>query len=274
MMKSVTTTTNKALRPYWQLASLWGVDAALAAVCWSIFLGVGFQVHILTPCPVVGVFSAVWLVLLCVRLGKAIAGGDIRNADYYRSHLAAMIVIILAVILAITWILLCVAGRLILDFASVPFLMFILAFVPLLSRSPQYRTISLSAALVFTIAIPSHYFAFFASPLQMLLNTPLWLLIVVFYIFSSMRRQERDAAERTTVVYSAALLVFFLFSLWYLSKSPEFLHSIYLAIAVSIACLHILGRLRKYMSEDAWYAIGWPLMAIPPLLGIFAFAPN
>ncbi len=274
MMKSVTTSTNKALRPYWQLASLWGVDAALAAVCWSIFLGVGFQVPILTPWPVVGVFAAVWLVLLGVRLIKALAGGDIWNADYYRSHLAAMIVIMLAVILAISWILLCVAGRLILDFATVPFLMFILAFLPLLSRSPQYRAMCLSGALVFTCAIPSHYFAFFVSPLQMLLNTPLWLLIIVFFMFTSLRRQGEDSAERGTVAYSACLMVFFLFSVWRLSESPEFLHSIYLAIAVSIVCLHILARLRKYMSADAWYAIGWPFMAIPPLLGIFTFAPN
>lgn len=270
----MTNAPNKALRPYWQLVSLWGVDAALAAVCWSIFLGVGFQVPILTPCPVVAVFSAVWLVLLGVRLIKAVAGGDIRNADYYRSHLAAMVVIILAVILAISWILLFVAGRMILDFACVPFVILLMAFVPLLSRSLQYRTICLSAALVFTCAIPSHYFAFFASPLQMVLNTPLWLLIIVFFMFSSMRRQERDSAERGMVAYSVGLMVFFLFCIWYLTESPDFLHSIYLTIAVSIVCLHILGRLRKYMSEDAWYAIGWPMMTLPPLLGIFAFAPN
>ncbi len=270
----MTTSPNKALRPYWQLASLWGVDAALAAVCWSIFLGVAFQVSILTPSPVVGVFSAVWLVLLGVRLFKAIVGGDIRNADYYRSHLAAMVVIILAVILAITWILLCVAGQSILDFASVPFLILLLAFVPLLSRSPQYRTICLSAALVFTLAVPSHYFAFFASPLQMLLNAPLWLLIIVFFMFSSMRRQDYESAERSMVVYSVSLMVFFLYCIWYLTESPEYLHSMYLTIAVSIVSLHILGRLRKYMSEEAWYAIGWPMMALPPLLGIFAFAPN
>lgn len=270
----MTTAPNKALRPYWQLASLWGVDAALAAVCWSIFLGVGFQVRILTPCPVVAVFSAVWLVLLGGRLIKAIAGSDIRNADYYRSHLAAMVVIILAVILAISWILLFVAGRMILDFAAVPFLIFLLAFVPLLSRSPQYRAVCLSAALVFTCAIPAHYFAFFASPLQMLLNTPLWLLIVVFFMFSSIRRQMHDSAERSTVAYSGGLMVFFLFSLWRLTESPEYLHSIYLTVAVSIVSLHILGRLRKYMSAEAWYAIGWPLMALPPLLGIFAFSQN
>ena len=76
------------------------------------------------------------------------------------------------------------------------------------------------------------------------------------------------------VVYSVSLIVFFLYCIWYLAESPEYLHSMYLTIAVSIVSLHILGRLRKYMSEEAWYAIGWPMMALPPLLGIFAFAPN
>lgn len=228
----------------------------------------------LTVGPLLLLSATVWLCKMVSRLSRALSGQPVRYADYYRSHLAPMVPLFLAVLLAIFWTLFFRVGQYLLWFAFLPFIMLGTSGFPGLRRLPCFSAFFLSAAFVFACAAPAYYYSFSLSPLSMLMSSPLWVLVCVVLLFYNIRSRGTGGSAVGSVFQSICLLLIFVYCLLGLLRDPSYTHGFYLTIAAAVACLQALSRARSRLREDVWYAIGWPLLALPALLGIIVFAPE
>ena len=261
-----------AYRSWWQLFSLWGADAALAALCWGLLIAAHHKIIMLTIEPMMVLSSLVWLVVMIARLRRALSDEGMRDADYYRSHVAAMGLLIAAVAMTTLWILFFRVGQSMLNFISVPLFFVLLRYVPLLRKVAGYRVFCVSAAFVFCCAAPAYYFSFFQVPLRMLMSTHLWLMEGIVYLFL-LEREPSDGVAYG-VVRSVCLLLLFLFCVRQVVVGPQYMRGMYVTLCTAAACLHVYGKLRKRLEGSSWYALGWTFMALPALLGLTVFVPD
>ena len=261
-----------AYRSWWQLFSLWGADAALAALCWGLLIAAHHKITVLTIEPLLVLSSLVWLVVMIDRLRGAVSDDGVREAGYYRAHLAAMGVLVAAVAMTTIWMLLFRVGQYMLNFISVPLFFVLLGYVPLLRKVAGYRVLCASASFVFCCAAPAYYYSFFQVPLRMLLSAPLWLLVGIVHLF--LLERDPSGGAVSGVFRSICLLLLFLFCVRQVAVAPQYMRGMYITLCTAAACLHVYSALRKRLTASDWYAIGWTFMALPALLGLFAIVPG
>ena len=256
---------------YWQLPALWGLDVALCALCWGVLVAAHYGITMITTGPLLVLSSTVWLVVMAGRLTKACGGQKMMSADFYRRNLVPLLPLFLAVLGATWWMLFFRVGQYLLYFGLIPFLMLGVSRFPLLYRIPGFSLFFKSAAFAFACAVPTFYYSFYLSPLQMWQSTPLWMLAGLFFLFHVERGRAASGMGGVQVFCLAAV---FGFSMFRMIHAPAGVSSWYLILCMAVAGLHMLFRLRTRLSEEAWYALGWPVMTVPALLGIVAFAPE
>ncbi|MDO5472264.1 MAG: hypothetical protein Q4F35_02905 [Akkermansia sp.] len=270
----VNESTRSCIRPIWQLFSLWGLDVVFAALCWSVVIAAHFKITMLTVEPLLVVCALIWFVVMYGRMSRALKSEQAYESKYYRSHLAPLVPIGLAVVLAAGWILFFHVGKYFIYFLLLPFLPIAMSTAPLLRRCSLFILLFSSMGFVFACAAPAYFYSYSYTPLSMLFSAPLWVMVGMFFLFGAERHKRGDTSMLRSVMKHVCLLSLFLVCCIKLGSSPAYIRGFYITITAALAALHVLSRLRKRLPENVWSAIGWTMMALPALLGILIFAPE
>lgn len=274
----VRTIEQKMIKPWWMLPALWGLDVALAALCWGVMIAALFGISLLTFGPLLLLFGMVWSYTLTTRVLRALMGRDVYFADYYRGHAFLMLIVALCVLLATLWLLFFNVGQYLISFFIIPLVVILAAHIPVLKKVPFYRELALSAGFVFSCAVPAYFYSFIYSPLHMVFNSHLWCLICLFFLFNVERYKplNGEAGEKALVWVQAGVLLLFLPCVYKVLAPGEDLyeHHFYGAICIAAAGLHFISSCRKKISPPVWYAFCWLSMGVPALLGVLLYAPE
>ncbi len=259
--------------PWWLIVQLWGLDAPAAALCWGLAFARLSGIPMITSGPLLLLAAAVWLVTIASRLyGAARQRGWYTR--FYRSHLAPMALLLLAVAAATLWMLFFHVGRILLLYTYKPLILLILGFLPYFDHTKALRGFFLSSAFALACAVPAAFFSMLMSPLELWTYAPVWYLAILIFLFYLVRcswQMEEAEARKRGLIVSVGLVPLFLFCLLSAGTAPAFERPLCLTIAMGAACLELLVRLRPNLSQDALFSIGWLTMALPPLLGVVIF---
>ncbi len=251
-----------------RLLTLWGADVAVASLCWCVFVAEHLRITMLTVGPLVVLSASIWLVVMLGRIVAALGGRTAGNAAYYRSHLAPLLPVWVAVLCATLWMLFFRVGQSLLHFGILPLCFLGAARFPLLRHLREYVAWCCACAFVFACAAPAYYYSFSLSPLHVVRSTPLWLLAAVFFLFFSERQREACAEGVRGVLTVICHLLLFACCVNLAVREPSYMRVFYVSLSMSVAVLHVLSRLRSRLPEITWYALGWSLLALPALVGI------
>lgn len=185
-----------------------------------------------------------------------------------------MLLLGLGTLLASVWMLFFYVGQYLINFAMVPLMLVALAYLPGVGR--VLRLFCSAAAFVFACAAPASFFSFLMSPLQMLFSPQLWCLICLFLLFNIERRQCQGGQAKAipSFLVTLGLLALFLSCCFFAWHAEACQQGFYVTIAMGVAALQLLRRLRTCLPPYAWYAIGWSMMSLPALLGVLIYAPE
>lgn len=266
--------------PWWLLVQLWGLDVLLAASLWGVAIAAIMQVVVVDEGPVLLLGVAAWMMALLIRLAGAVSGEGWYPL-YYRSHFALMLVVTLSVVMAALWLLFFYVGQsMIGELGRVTFPLLLVFLLPLLGRIGLSRLTlhmcgDLVAGVVFAAAcvVPARYLCMGLDPAP---AAPLWYFSVLMGLFFMMRRVWRLRASDGTVelFVTGGLLLVMLAALATSIQAPFYERSFCVMVAMGCAGLQILIRLRRWLSADALFAIGWLVMALPPVLCMLMFTPE
>ncbi len=253
---------------------LWGLDAPLAALCWGLVYAHLLDIPMITSAPLLLLVASVWLFTIASRLFRAVVQRRSWYVLFYRSHLAPMSMLILCVSAATLWMLFYYVGQILLDYAVIPFVVLVLGYMPLIRRVGGLRGLFQSAAFALACSVPAAFYSVLVTPVQVITFTPTWYLAILMFLYYLLRSSwlmDESAARKRGMVVSLGLVLLFVFCLMSAWAAPAFEHSFFLTIAIAVACLELLVRLRTNLSQDALFSLGWLAMALPPLLGLLIF---
>lgn len=253
-----------------RLFSLWGMDVAIASLCWCVLVAEHLRITMLTVGPLLVLSASIWLVVMLGRIAAGLGGRTAGNAAYYRSHLAPLLPVWVAVLCATLWMLFFRVGQSLLHFGILPLSFLGAARFPLLRRMREYAAWCCACAFVFACAAPAYYYSFSLSPLHVVGSTPLWLLAAVFFLFFSERQRVACAEGARSVLIVICHLLLFVCCVNLAVREPAYMRVFYVSLSMSVAVLHVLSRLRSRLPDVTWYALGWPLLTLPALAGILA----
>ncbi len=269
--------------PWWLTLQLWGLDAPLAALAWGLAFATFMDILMITEGPLLLLTSSVWVCTIGSRLFAAAVQRKGWYVQFYRGHLAPMTLLTLCVLAATFWMLFYYVGQIVLAYAIAPTLILLLGHAPLLRRVPLLRGLSQSAAFALACAIPACFFSVIITPIDMLIEPymtgwgGLMLLMFLYYILRTSWRQgpaedgKVGGVSRRAYLFVLAFLSVVFVARAFDASSP--LDAPYdFTLAIGMACLWVLLRLRAHVSRDALFALGWPLMTLPPLLGMLIYA--
>ncbi len=268
--------------PWWLTLQLWGLDAPLAALAWGLAFATYMDILMMTEGPLLLLTSSVWLFTIGSRLCSAALLRRGWYVEFYRGHLAPMALLTLCVLAATLWMLFYYVGQIVLSYALAPTLILVLVQLPGIRRLPLIGGLGQSAAFALACAIPACFFSVIITPVDMLFESVqtgwggLLLLMFLYYILRASWQQGEGAnALAGGVSRRAYLLVLAFFSVMFMLRACDAANPLQdpfdLTFAMAMACLWVLVRLRTYVSRDALFALGWPVMALPPLLGILIY---
>lgn len=266
--------------PWWLIAQLWGLDVLAAAFLWGLSIAAFAQVVVIDEGPLILLGVAAWMTALVRRLSAA-ASGKGWYVRYYRSHIALLMVVTLCVTLAALWMLFFYVGQsMIGDLGRVAFPMLLVVLLPILSRIGLSKSaIALMRDLIIGIVyasaciVPTEYMCMGTIRIS---TAPVWYFSILIGLFFMMRRGWRDGGLEgsVSVIITLGLLLLMLAALATSISAPFYERSFCVMVAMGCACLQMLMRLRGTISTDAFFSIGWAVMALPPLLGIVMFTPE
>ncbi len=258
--------------PWWLTLQLWGLDAPAAALCWAWAYAALLDIPMITSGPLLLLGASVWLFAISARLYRAVVTRQGWYLLFYRSHIALFSLLILCVLAATLWMLFYYVGQILLLYAVAPTLL--LAFGRALHKIDVLRGFCYATAFALACSVPAGFYSVFVTPLELFLFRPTWylaLLMLLYYLLRSSWKLEEDAARKLGIMVSVGLVVLFLCCLFGAWNAPAYERPLYLTLAIAVACLEVLVRLRPHLSHDALFSIGWFSMAVPPLLGILLF---
>ena len=260
------------IAPWWLTMQLWGLDAPVAALCWALAYAALLDMPMITSGPLLLLTASVWLFTIGTRLYRAVVARRGWYILFYRSHLAPLTLLILCVSAATLWMLFYYVGQILLLYALAPMAM--LALSRLVRMVEVLRGLCYATAFALACSVPSGFYSVLVSPFDLFLFGPTWylaLLMLLYYLLRGSWQLEEDAARLRGIMVSVGLVVLFLGSLFSARNAPIYERPLYLTLAIAVACLEVLVRLRPHLSHDALFSIGWLAMALPPLLGILLF---
>lgn len=251
---------------------LWGIDVPIAALSWGVAIAALFQITMLTAGPLLLLTAMVWVFVLVSRVAGALLNRPGMYRDYYRSRAVPMLLLGLGTLLAAVWMLFFYVGQYLINFAMAPLALMALAYMPGLRL--VCRLFCAAAAFVFACAAPASFFCFLVSPIQLLFSPRLWYLVCLFLFFNIERHRGYGVSGIPSLLVTACLLALFAACCVFAFKTEGSLQGFYITIAMGVAALQLLRRLRPRLSPDAWFSLGWALMTLPALLGVLIYAPG
>ena len=259
------------------LPSLCGFDVPLTALCWGVACAALLQITMMTAGPLILLTGTVWACTIFSRVVKSIsAPSDVWCPDFYRARMAPLLLLAGCVMLAAVWMLFFYVGQYLIFYVLVPVVMLLLAISPLLRPFPLVRLLCKAVAYAFACAAPAFFFSFTIDPLTMLFCKPVWYMGWLFFLFAMERARWRRETRSThpPMAFTLSLGVLLLCCLYSSVTAPFFERSLCIAVAIGAGCLQALARMSSRWSREVLFALGWPAMALPALLGILIYAPE
>ena len=255
---------------------LWGLDTPITALCWAMAYAALLQITMVSVGPMLLVAAGTWCWVMGCRLGAAIKSPTAWQADFYRSHIVLLMVLLFSVCMATLWMLFFEVGRHVLDYALIPALFLFLGHWCKASILRQTGVLLRSIAFAMFCALPAFYFSFSLSPLHMVTTAPVWYMGILFFLWERERESLRNQASdtRTDLFNVGALIVLLVSTLIACVTSPMFERTLCITIAIGAGCLQGFARIAQLLPAPLALAISWFTMALPALLGIILYAPE
>lgn len=260
----------------WQFLQLWGLDAPITAICWSVACAALMQVTMITPGPMLLVASCVWCANMQHRVRDAIKHPESWNSAFYRGHLPIILVLLFAVSMATLWMMLFYVGQNILPYLILPAGLYgIRGILPHTCLEPV-RLLLKSIAFAMVCAVPAFYFCFTLTPFHLLTTGPIWYLGILFFLMARERQQLRTKEKNYQYVVVNTITLLMLLSATLISSvtAPMFERTLCITIAIGAGCLQGFSRILHLLPPGMALAFGWLSMAIPAVLGIILYAPH
>lgn len=244
-----------------------GGDAVPVVLCWLIFMAAMVRLTVL-PIHALPLFlGGFWLVVLCTRQFRALRGQPEWAPGYYLCRVRLWIVngtVLLLSGLIVWW-----YGN-VAEFGLVklyiPSLLLLLpGGIPRLAGTRWWLCAWSSTAFVLGCAAPACFYSFRYSLFAVLTEPGFWLLVTAFYLFFVERLQDEESGKVGPGLKSVLVIAALMGCLYAELQLPTLLPGIYMTAATSLCAVWLYIMLRPRLSAKIWFAIGWPLMALPTL---------
>lgn len=264
--------------PFWILPQLWGFDVPVVVLLWSLICLAHLQITMITEGPVLLVAVVSWVCTIFSRVYNAVRYKEGWYSRYYESRAVPMLMMAASAGMAALWMFLYFVGRHVLFYGVLPIFFAgcscLFSFMRLKSASGLFKGL----ALGFTCMVPAYCLSFLMGPLHMLGSAPCWYLGVLFFIFVRERFMwQADPAGRFDISNVMVVGLFALLVVNALSSVEAPLReerSLFITVVTAAACLMVLAKMRPNLKNEVLFAISWPVMALPPLLGLLLFPPG
>ena len=261
---------------HWLQLQLWGLDTPITALCWAIACAALMQITMMTPGPLLLVAGGVWCMVILLRLQTAITRPESWQAEFYRGHLAVLLVLLFAVGMATAWMMFFYVGRNIFAYAFTPCVILLASRLLPDAWFRQVKLLLQAIAFAMFCAIPAFYFSFTLSPLHMLTTGPVWYLGILFYLMARERERIRTADRDSQGIIITTITLILLLAATLISSvtAPMFERTLCITIAIGAGCLQGFARLSHLLPQHVALALSWLAMALPAVLGIALYAPH
>lgn len=269
-------TVNRVTLPFLRHFVCLGGDALVVVLCWHILMAamVGLVVLPLHALPVF--LGGFWLVLLGIRQIRAKQGQPEWAQGYYfqPSRVRAICCLMLLLSCLMVWGGAYVAeyGLLTLYLPLVWLLM--VGVIPLLFKSRQALCACSAVSFVIGCVTPACFYSFKYSLFAALSQPGMWLLVIAFYLFFAERLQEQASDKVALVVKTVFILVGLGCCVYGDLQFPAKFPGLYMTAATTLSCVWLCILLRTRLSAKVWYAVGWPIMLLPPLPWVVMYLCN
>ncbi len=250
-----------------------GADAVAAVMCWVFYYVAQFEIVVMPWYVPVMVGLGVWVAVLFSRLrryfrlrGEAAAANIFPPEWQWLSATLFVVLVVVLVAAAFPLVMHVPVGLLRLLMVAV----FICGVAGLLST---YRNTSLlvcvclGLALMWACSQPGLFYSFSVHPYSFCRRLPFWFAVFAFALFFRLRRSLQPPGIAMQVLCSLVAMAALVELLDRASEGGQ-IAALCPVYAGAVGCVWLLMFLRGRVSEGVWYAIGWPLMALPPLLAL------
>lgn len=250
-----------------------GVDAVAAAMCWVFFYVAQLGIVVLPWYVPAMVGVCIWVGVLFSRLrryfrlrGEAAAPNIFPPEWQWLSatQFCCLVVVLVAAVFPII--------------VHVPVGLLRLLMVPvcvcgLAGLLSTYRGTSLMVCICLGVALmwaclqPALFYSFRVHPYSICLRLPFWFGVFAFALFFRLHRSLQPPGMGMRLLCSLVALAA-LVELFDRAGEGGQIAAFCPVYAGATVCVWLLMFLRGRVSERVWYAMGWPLMALPPLLAL------
>lgn len=254
----------------------WGLDTLITTICWSVACAALLQITMITPGPLLVVGGSVWCAVMFFRLKEAIRNPDSWQADFYRGHVALILLLLFAVGMATICMMCFFVGQNLLNYMTLPGAILLIGRALPGKWLSQVRLLIQSVAFAAACAIPAFYFSFTLKPLRMLTTGPVWYLGLLFFLMARERERLRTQATDSQGIILGTVTLILLLAATLVSSvtAPMFERTLCVTIAIGAGCLQGFCRLKTLVPTPVALALSWLSMALPAVLGIILYAPK
>ena len=256
--------------PWWLSPSLWGLDTAFAAFCWSLYIAAHIHISVLNDASLFIVCGAVWICRVMTISAHSEDAQLARYNEYYKRWGIVIILLALGVIASIIWMMFYYVGQGFMVHIYIPMLMAGIYRLLKRTRMAIAASIALGAAFIFACEAPAGYYSISYTFIKQLSDKPFWALAGAMMLFFYDRRP--DTSAQTTPQHIGILIAVAAYSLYHYHSAPPVQQDMYTIAIIALGSIHLLSRLRSRLSFDAWNALSWPMVALPALIGLIQLA--
>lgn len=250
-----------------------GADVVVALMCWMFYFCSQLGIVILPWYVPVVIGVAVWGAVLFSRLLRVSRRTEeiglrfICPPEHGRVLCALMLVLLLLLLVSLGFFVLNAPIGLVRQ-------LIVLTVVGLCARLLLWRRDSLPGCICLGLgymslcSLPGLFYSFVISPLNFILRLPFWFAVMALALFLRLRRSPQPPGVGMQLLCSLVALGG-LADLLPRSGEGGYMAAFCPVFAGAVIMMWALMLLRGRVSDGLWYSIGWPLMSIPPLVGLF-----
>jgi len=262
--------------PWWLKFYLWGLDLPLVALSWAYAYTELMDLAMLTNGPLMLLIVAVWIYCISSRLMTSFRLPGNLYQKFYQKNTVLIIFLVICASLSAIWMLFFYVSMYLLHFFAWSIFFLILSELPSLRSFLYTRYLLRGIAFAMSCAAPAFFFSILLHPIAMLSNAPIVYLGVLIFLFLLERHlwteKDRNLRNRYSLIVTIGLVILFLVCLTASHSMPYVERSFCFTLLMACAFLEFIDRMKRYWSRDLLVAVGWPLMGLPPLIGILLFA--
>lgn len=263
------------LIPWWMKFHLWGLDLPLVALSWGYAYTELMDLNMLTNGPLMLLMVAVWIYSISSRLIESFKSPAHLYQEFYQKHMVLIGFLVICAGLASTWMLFFYLSMYLLEFFTWAIIFLVVSALPAIRRMLYVKYLLRGIAFAMGCAAPAFFFTILLHPIGMLTNAPILYLGILIFLFllerHSWKVEDITKRDRYSLVVTMGLVILFLVCLTASHSMPYVERSFCFTLLIACAFLEFIDRMSKYWSTNVLIASSWPLMGLPPLIGIFLF---